>query len=430
MGLGGVASPGDRPTSVRLVPLRLRPGGRVRRCLPRGDARHRARPAHRRRHPRHPGLRRARRRARARARGPVPARGRRARGRRSGRRHRAALRRGRGRERRARRPRQRAARARGRDARRAAPGRRDHGGRVPAARAGPDLRRPRRDGARGRAPRGRRARSARSVPRSIRCSLTPALVPLPSDDGDGRITGEVLWVDHYGNCQLNIAPEQLEAAGAQRRRPARGHRRPTPRACEPAAGPAGCTRSPTPSRRSSSCSSTPTACARSRSTVDRRRPSSACAPAARSRSSTEAAGRAEPAPASRSGSGARRPARESGHEPGARGAARALILLASIVQFALHGCKERGRCRERRAAHREASSGSGRSADALGRAGRLRCVTAREDPERPHAHTRDRNPRSRAVRSCDRRGWFPNPRRPCGPHSLTGSNNDTAPRDP
>jgi S-adenosyl-L-methionine hydrolase (adenosine-forming) len=46
--------------------------------------------------------------------------------------------------------------------------------------------------------------------------LTPALVPLPNDDGEGRIVGEVLWVDHYGNCQLNVAPEQLEAAGAHR----------------------------------------------------------------------------------------------------------------------------------------------------------------------------------------------------------------------
>ena len=45
--------------------------------------------------------------------------------------------------------------------------------------------------------------------------LTPALVPLPDEDGEGRIRGEVLWVDHYGNCQLNIAPEQLEAAGAR-----------------------------------------------------------------------------------------------------------------------------------------------------------------------------------------------------------------------
>jgi S-adenosylmethionine hydrolase len=44
--------------------------------------------------------------------------------------------------------------------------------------------------------------------------LTPAIVPLPDDEGEGRIAGEVLWVDRYGNCQLNIAPEQLNAAGA------------------------------------------------------------------------------------------------------------------------------------------------------------------------------------------------------------------------
>ena len=45
--------------------------------------------------------------------------------------------------------------------------------------------------------------------------LTPALVPLPSVDDDGRIAAEVLWVDRYGNCQLNLAPEQLEDAGAK-----------------------------------------------------------------------------------------------------------------------------------------------------------------------------------------------------------------------
>jgi S-adenosyl-L-methionine hydrolase (adenosine-forming) len=44
--------------------------------------------------------------------------------------------------------------------------------------------------------------------------LTPALVPLPNVEGEGIIVGEVLWVDHYGNCQLNVAPEQLEDAGA------------------------------------------------------------------------------------------------------------------------------------------------------------------------------------------------------------------------
>jgi S-adenosylmethionine hydrolase len=46
-------------------------------------------------------------------------------------------------------------------------------------------------------------------------SLTPAIVPLPNEDEDGRIRGEVLWVDRFGNCQLNIAPEQLETAGAR-----------------------------------------------------------------------------------------------------------------------------------------------------------------------------------------------------------------------
>ena len=45
-------------------------------------------------------------------------------------------------------------------------------------------------------------------------SLAPGLVPLPHEDDDGTITGEVLWVDRYGNCQLNIAPEQLHERGA------------------------------------------------------------------------------------------------------------------------------------------------------------------------------------------------------------------------
>lgn len=44
-------------------------------------------------------------------------------------------------------------------------------------------------------------------------SLAPGLVPLPQEDDDGLIAGEVLWVDRYGNCQLNVAPEQLLARG-------------------------------------------------------------------------------------------------------------------------------------------------------------------------------------------------------------------------
>jgi len=44
--------------------------------------------------------------------------------------------------------------------------------------------------------------------------LAPGIVPLPREDDDGSIAGEVLWVDRYGNCQLNIAPEQLVERGA------------------------------------------------------------------------------------------------------------------------------------------------------------------------------------------------------------------------
>jgi S-adenosyl-L-methionine hydrolase (adenosine-forming) len=43
--------------------------------------------------------------------------------------------------------------------------------------------------------------------------LAPGLVPLPQEADDGSIAGEVLWVDRYGNCQLNIAPEQLVERG-------------------------------------------------------------------------------------------------------------------------------------------------------------------------------------------------------------------------
>jgi S-adenosylmethionine hydrolase len=42
--------------------------------------------------------------------------------------------------------------------------------------------------------------------------LVPGIVPLPRDE-DGAIVGEILWVDRYGNCQLNIDPEQIETWG-------------------------------------------------------------------------------------------------------------------------------------------------------------------------------------------------------------------------
>ena len=41
-------------------------------------------------------------------------------------------------------------------------------------------------------------------------SLFPAMVPLPREE-EGRIHGEVLWVDRYGNAQLNIDPDELES---------------------------------------------------------------------------------------------------------------------------------------------------------------------------------------------------------------------------
>jgi S-adenosylmethionine hydrolase len=40
-------------------------------------------------------------------------------------------------------------------------------------------------------------------------SLLPGVVPLPSEE-DGALVGQVLWVDRYGNCQLNLGPEHLD----------------------------------------------------------------------------------------------------------------------------------------------------------------------------------------------------------------------------
>jgi len=43
-------------------------------------------------------------------------------------------------------------------------------------------------------------------------TLAPGLVPLPHEDEDGTtIMGEVLWVDRFGNCQLNVSPDLLLA---------------------------------------------------------------------------------------------------------------------------------------------------------------------------------------------------------------------------
>ncbi len=44
--------------------------------------------------------------------------------------------------------------------------------------------------------------------------LLPAMVPLPRSEGSGLV-GEVLWVDRYGNAQLNIGPDEIEPFGTR-----------------------------------------------------------------------------------------------------------------------------------------------------------------------------------------------------------------------
>jgi len=44
--------------------------------------------------------------------------------------------------------------------------------------------------------------------------LLPGMVPLPRQEDEGLV-GEVLWVDHFGNCQLNIGPEEIADWGPQ-----------------------------------------------------------------------------------------------------------------------------------------------------------------------------------------------------------------------
>jgi S-adenosylmethionine hydrolase len=43
-------------------------------------------------------------------------------------------------------------------------------------------------------------------------TLLPGVVPLPRPDGDG-LTAEVLWVDHFGNAQLNLGPDDIAGWG-------------------------------------------------------------------------------------------------------------------------------------------------------------------------------------------------------------------------
>jgi S-adenosylmethionine hydrolase len=43
-------------------------------------------------------------------------------------------------------------------------------------------------------------------------SVTPLLLPLVEHD-DGVVSGEVFWIDHFGNAQTNVTPEDLRLCG-------------------------------------------------------------------------------------------------------------------------------------------------------------------------------------------------------------------------
>jgi S-adenosylmethionine hydrolase len=43
-------------------------------------------------------------------------------------------------------------------------------------------------------------------------TLLPGILPVPRED-DGRLVAEVLWVDRFGNAQLNVGPEDIERFG-------------------------------------------------------------------------------------------------------------------------------------------------------------------------------------------------------------------------
>ena len=77
---------------------------------------------------------------------------------------------------------------------------------------GPHLRRPRRVRPRRRPPVRRACRSPTSAARSTRCRCCPGCCPLTRDE-DGALVAEVLWVDRYGNCQLNVDPDEVAAFG-------------------------------------------------------------------------------------------------------------------------------------------------------------------------------------------------------------------------
>jgi S-adenosyl-L-methionine hydrolase (adenosine-forming) len=47
--------------------------------------------------------------------------------------------------------------------------------------------------------------------------VVPMMIPLSQTDAFGAVNGEVLWVDHFGNAQSNVAPAELVAIGLEAR---------------------------------------------------------------------------------------------------------------------------------------------------------------------------------------------------------------------
>lgn len=46
-------------------------------------------------------------------------------------------------------------------------------------------------------------------------TLLPGLIPIPRQEEDGSLVADVLWVDRYGNCQINVDPAEIEAFGGR-----------------------------------------------------------------------------------------------------------------------------------------------------------------------------------------------------------------------
>jgi len=44
-------------------------------------------------------------------------------------------------------------------------------------------------------------------------ALLPGLLPITREEDGGLLVAEVLWVDHYGNCQLNVDPDEVAHLG-------------------------------------------------------------------------------------------------------------------------------------------------------------------------------------------------------------------------